>query len=304
MAITYHDLKFNTRRALAAAGLEEPEQEAQEMLCAASGKGREELLRDLDLYMNDDIAQQVEEMVRRRCEGEPLAYVLGQWPFRELTLEVGPHVLIPRQETEILVQLAVDRLREYDGPTRVLDLCSGSGCVGLSIAAEVPTARVVLMEASDLALDVCRRNVRRNRLSIRAVHMKGDALAEPKPNLGLFDVLVCNPPYIPTGDIPGLDASVRDYEPHMALDGGPDGLDFYRAIIKLWTPLLRPGGYILFEVGIGQAEQVAMILKRRGCKNIVITRDLSRIPRVVAGKIPYILKDGPEEPVQESQEEP
>ena len=130
------------------------------------------------------------------------------------------------------------------------------------------------------------------------------ALAEPKPNLGLFDVLVCNPPYIPTGDIPGLDASVRDYEPHMALDGGPDGLDFYRAIIKLWTPLLRPGGYILFEVGIGQAEQVAMILKRRGCKNIVITRDLSRIPRVVAGKIPYILKDGPEEPVQESQEEP
>lgn len=303
MAITYHDLKFNTRSALAAAGLEEPEQEAQEMLCVASGKRREELLRDLDLYMNDDIAQRVEDMVQRRCAGEPLAYVLGEWPFRTLTLEVGPSVLIPRQETEILVQLALDRLQEYEGATRVLDLCAGSGCVGLSIAAEVPKARVVLMDASDQALDVCRRNVRRNRLSIRAVHMKGDALAQPNTNLGLFDVLVCNPPYIPTEDIQGLDASVRDYEPHIALDGGPDGLDFYRAIIKLWTPLLRPGGFILFEVGIGQAEQVAMLLKRRGCKNIVITRDLSRIPRVVVGKIPYILKDGPEEPSPEAQEE-
>jgi len=285
VAITYHDLKFNTRRALAAAGLEEPEQEAQEMLCAASGKGREELLRDLDLYMNDDIAQQVEEMVRRRCEGEPLAYVLGQWPFRELTLEVGPHVLIPRQETEILVQLAVDRLQEYDGPTRVLDLCSGSGCVGLSIAAEVPTARVVLMEASDLALDVCRRNVRRNRLSIRAVHMKGDALAEPKPNLGLFDVLVCNPPYIPTGDIPGLDASVRDYEPHMALDGGPDGLDFYRAIARFWREALSKSGRLYFEVGMGQADAVLRIMRAEGFGDIQVIPDTLQVPRVVFGTV-------------------
>lgn len=285
MAITYHDLKFNTRRALAAAGLEEPEQEAQEMLCAASGKGREELLRDLDLYMNDDIAQQVEEMVRRRCEGEPLAYVLGQWPFRELTLEVGPHVLIPRQETEILVQLAVDRLQEYDGPTRVLDLCSGSGCVGLSIAAEVPTARVVLMEASDLALDVCRRNVRRNRLSIRAVHMKGDALAEPKPNLGLFDVLVCNPPYIPTGDIGGLDIAVRDYEPRMALDGGADGLEFYRNIAAKWKNAIRLGGSLIFEVGIGQAPDVEKIMAENGFESIQTTADTQGIWRVVEGTI-------------------
>jgi len=283
VAITYHDLKFNTRRALAAAGLEEPEQEAQEMLCAASGKGREELLRDLDLYMNDDIAQQVEEMVRRRCEGEPLAYVLGQWPFRELTLEVGPHVLIPRQETEILVQLAVDRLQEYDGPTRVLDLCSGSGCVGLSIAAEVPTARVVLMEASDLALDVCRRNVRRNRLSIRAVHMKGDALAEPKPNLGLFDVLVCNPPYIPSGDISGLDPSVRDFEPRSALDGGADGLDFYRAISRRWREALTDNGRLYFEVGMGQADAVLRIMRSEGFGDIQAVPDTQGIPRVVYG---------------------
>ena len=295
MALTYHDLKFNTRQALAAAGLENPELEAQEIVCVAAGKNKEELLRDLDLYMNDEIAQQVEQMVQRRCEGEPLPYVLGEWSFRGLDLEVGPSVLIPRLETEMLAQLAIDRLGEFEGNTRVLDLCSGTGCVGLSIAAEVPTARTVLMEYDDEALDLCRRNIRRNRLSIRAVPMKGNVLEPPNPALGLFDVLVCNPPYIPSGDIPGLDPSVRDYEPHIALDGGPDGLDFYRAVINLWTPLLHPGGYILFEVGIGQAEEVAMLLKHRACKNIVITRDFSRIPRVVTAKIPYILRNGPED---------
>lgn len=295
MALTYHDLKFNTRKALAAAGLENPELESQEILCAASGKTKEALLRDLDLYMNDDIAGQVENMVRRRCQGEPLAYVLGEWSFRNLSLEVGPSALIPRLETEVLVELAIDRLQGFEGKPRVLDLCTGTGCVGLSIAMELPSARAVLLEHSDEALDLCRRNIRRNRLSIRAVPMKGDVKQPPNPALGLFDLLVSNPPYIPTGDIPGLDPSVKDFEPHLALDGGADGLDFYRAIIDLWTPLLHPGGYILFEVGLGQAEDVALLLKNRGCKDIVITRDLSHIPRVVTAKIPYILKNGPED---------
>ncbi len=293
MAFTYHDLKFHARNALKAVGLENAGLEAREILCVASGKTTEELLRDQDLYVNDDFIKRVGDMVDRRREGVPLAYVLGEWSFRELTLDVSPAALIPRQETEILAQLAIDWLREREEEEhlRVLDLCAGTGCVGLSIASEVKNTRVVLVDASPEALDLCRRNVRRNRLGARAIHMKGDALKEPNAALGLFDLLVCNPPYIPTGDIPGLDPSVRDFEPHIALDGGADGLDFYRSVTEQWTPLLRPGGHILYEVGIGQAEQVAMLMKRRGCKQLRITRDLAHIPRVVEGTIPYILKD-------------
>lgn len=295
MAFTYHDLKFHARNALKAVGLENAGLEAREILCVASGKTKEELLRDQDLYVNDDFIKRVGDMVDRRREGVPLAYVLGEWSFRNVTLDVSPAALIPRQETEILAQLAIDWLQEQEEDhLRVLDLCAGTGCVGLSIAAEVKNARVVLVDTSAEALDLCRRNVRRNRLGTRAIYMKGDALEAPNPALGLFDLLVCNPPYIPSGDIPGLDPSVRDFEPHIALDGGPDGLDFYRSVTEQWTPLLHPGGRILYEVGIGQAEQVAMLLKRRGCKQIRITRDLAHIPRVVEGTIPYILKDDAE----------
>ncbi len=301
MAFTYHDLKFHARNALKAVGLENAGLEARETLCVASGKTKEELLRDQDLYVNDDFIKRVGDMVDRRREGVPLAYVLGEWSFRSLTLDVNPAALIPRQETEILAQLSIDWLqeREEEEHLRVLDLCAGTGCVGLSIAAEVKNTRVVLVDASPEALDLCRRNVRRNRLGARAIHMRGDALQAPNAALGLFDLLVCNPPYIPSGDIPGLDPSVRDFEPHIALDGGADGLDFYRSVTELWTPLLHPGGHILFEVGIGQAEQVAMLLKRRGCKQIRITRDLAHIPRVVEGTIPYILKDDAEAETQE-----
>lgn len=295
MAFTYHDLKFHARNALKAVGLENAGLEAREILCVASGKTKEELLRDQDLYVNDDFIKRVGDMVDRRREGVPLAYVLGEWSFRNVTLDVSPAALIPRQETEILAQLSIDWLqKQEEDHLRVLDLCAGTGCVGLSIAAEVKNARVVLVDTSAEALDLCRRNVRRNRLGTRAIYMKGDALEAPNPALGLFDLLVCNPPYIPSGDIPGLDPSVRDFEPHIALDGGPDGLDFYRSVTEQWTPLLHPGGRILYEVGIGQAEQVAMLLKRRGCKQIRITRDLAHIPRVVEGTIPYILKDDAE----------
>ena len=147
MAFTYHDLKFHARNALKAVGLENAGLEAREILCVASGKTKEELLRDQDLYVNDDFIKRVGDMVDRRREGVPLAYVLGEWSFRELTLDVSPAALIPRQETEILAQLAMDWLREREEEEhlRVLDLCAGTGCVGLSIASEVKNTRVVLV---------------------------------------------------------------------------------------------------------------------------------------------------------------
>ena len=303
MAVTYNNLYLDVRKQLRERGVDAATLEARELVCFGTGKDREELTRDGGLYASPELERQVWELVERRLAGEPVAYLIGEWEFYGLPLDVSADVLIPRTDTEVLAEQAISYVKPL-GECRVLDLCAGSGCVGLAVASQAPKARVALWEYSESALKICRQNIRRCGLSGRVAPIRTDARQKPERSLGEFQCIVCNPPYIPTGDIPGLDASVRDYEPHIALDGGPDGLDFYRAIIKLWTPLLRPGGYILFEVGIGQAEQVAMILKRRGCKNIVITRDLSRIPRVVAGKIPYILKDGPEEPVQESQEEP
>ena len=144
----------------------------------------------------------------------------------------------------------------------------------------------VLVDLSDGALDLCKRNIRRHKLTGRAVSLKGDALQAPSHALGQFDVLVCNPPYIPTGDLAALDTSVKDFEPLLALDGGEDGLDFYRGITELWQPALKPGGHLLYEVGIGQAEKVAWLLVKAGYENIRITRDTGGIDRVVEGQRP------------------
>ena len=145
----------------------------------------------------------------------------------------------------------------------MLDLCAGSGCLGLAIASHVKDARVVLGELSDGALRICRQNIRRNGLTGRVTAMQLDALHPPLQRLGDFDCIVSNPPYIPTGDLPGLDPSVRDYEPHMALDGGADGLDFYRGFNDIYPRMLAPGGLLLYEIGEEQGEAVAALLRNR-----------------------------------------
>ena len=168
---------------------------------------------------------------------------------------------------------------------RVLDLCAGSGCLGLAIASQVKDARVVLGELSDGALRVCRQNIRRCGLTGRVTAMQLDALRPPVQRLGDFDCIVSNPPYIPTGDLPGLDPSVRDYEPHMALDGGADGLDFYRAICAHWRSVLHPGSRLCFEVGIGQADDVLRLMRSVGFGDLEILPDPAGIPRVVLGDL-------------------
>ena len=286
MVITYHDLYLNTRKALSDMGLE-PEAaqlEAREILCAASGKTKEVLLRDMSLYTTEPIAETVLSMTQRRVAGEPIAYVLGEWSFLGLPFYVSPEVLIPRVDTEMLAQIAIKRLRSAPGNCRVLDLCAGSGCIGISVAAYQKNVRSVLVDLSDGALELCKRNIRRHRLTGRVVYVKGNAMEAPSPALGHFDLILCNPPYIPSGDIPNLDASVKDFEPVMALDGGTDGLDFYRAVTEKWDAALRPGGLIFFEVGIGQAEKVAWMLVKAGYENIRITRDTGGIDRVVEGQ--------------------
>ena len=253
---------------------------------AAAGKTAEELYRDISLYTNEDVAQRAQALLERRLTGEPIAYLVGEWSFCGLPFYVSSAALIPRIDTEMLAQLAMNRLKEYPGNTRILDLCAGTGCVGLTAAALLKTTRAVLVDLSDGALELCKRNIRRHKLTGRAVYLKGDALQAPSHALGQFDVLVCNPPYIPTGDLASLDPSVKDFEPLLALDGGEDGLDFYRGITELWKPALKPGGHLLYEVGIGQAEKVAWLLVKAGYENIRITRDTGGIDRVVEGQRP------------------
>ena len=284
MATTYNNLYLDLRTELKRAGDEEATQSARELVCSAAGKTREEFVRDGSLYASPEVERAARRLVQRHLAGEPVAYLIGEWEFYGLPLDISESVLIPRPDTETLAEAAIDWLAQQDGP-RVLDLCAGSGCLGLAIASQVKNARVVLGELSDGALRICRQNIRRNGLTGRVTAMQLDALHPPLQRLGEFDCIVSNPPYIPTGDLPGLDPSVRDYEPHMALDGGADGLDFYRAILRHWPAVLHPGSRLYFEVGIGQADDVLRLMRGVGFGDLEILPDPAGIPRVVLGAL-------------------
>ena len=282
MAATYNNLYLDARKRLREAGVEGAQLEARELVCCAAGKSREQFYRDMALYASDPVEEKLAELLERRLAGEPVAYLIGEWEFYGLPLDISESVLIPRPDTETLVDHVVAWLRPLP-ECRVLDLCAGSGCIGLAIASQVPGARVVLGELDEGALRICRQNIRRNSLSGQVVSLKMDALSDPPPRLGDFDCLVCNPPYIPSGDIAGLDVSVRDYEPHLALDGGTDGLDFYRSVCRRWRDVLHTGSRLAFEVGIGQADDVLRLMRSEGFGELEILPDPAGIPRVVTG---------------------
>ena len=284
MAITYNNLYLDIRQQFLRAGLPDPTLESRELVCCASGKSREELSRDGRLYVPDTVEQQVRRLAQRHLDGEPVAYLIGEWEFYGLPLDISESVLIPRPDTEVLAEQAIGYVQSQ-GPCRVLDLCAGSGCIGLAVASQAPQCRVVLGELSDGALKICRQNIRRNGLTGRVVPMQADAREKPERSLGEFQCIVSNPPYIPRADIETLDASVKDYEPHLALDGGEDGLDFYQTISGKWKDALVPGGRLYFEVGIGQADSVLRIMRAQGFGDIQILKDLHDIPRVVFGTL-------------------
>ena len=284
MAITYNNLYMDIRQELHRAGIQAATLEARELVCFAAGKTREQFVRDGRLYVPQDVEEQARALMRRHLAGEPLAYLIGEWEFYGLPLDISEQVLIPRSDTEVLAGEAI-RWLQTQQDARVLDLCAGSGCVGLAVASQVHACRVVLGEKSEAALRICRQNIRRSGLLGRVTPMPADALEPPTRQLGEFDCIVCNPPYIPTQDIETLDVSVRDYEPHMALDGGEDGLEFYRAIRENWSEALHPGARLYFEVGIGQADSVLRIMRRQGFGELEIVPDTAGIPRVVYGTL-------------------
>ena len=284
MPATYNDLYLDARKALKEAGVEQAQLEARELLCFTSGKSREEFIRDLTLYASDGVEKRFRGLLERRLKGEPVAYLIGEWEFYGLTLDICRDVLIPRPDTETLVERGILSVRDLPEAARVLDLCAGSGCVGLAVADSCPNTRVILAEWCADALRVCRQNILRCALSQQVSAAQVDALEPPPRILRDFDLILCNPPYIPTLEVGRLDPSVRDYEPRMALDGGEDGLKFYRAIAKKWKKALKPGGKLIFEVGYDQAQAVRDIMARNGYQDIQTTMDPGMHWRVVEGR--------------------
>ena len=282
---TYNELYISARRRLKSAGIEGYGLEAQLLAAAAAGKTRTEFFRDMTLYSSPEYERDLDELIERRLRGEPVAYITGQWEFYGLPLKVNQEVLIPRIDTEVLADMAIDYIRRGGGGGRILDLCCGSGCVGLALAANLPDIRVVMIDRDPSVLAVSRANVNLNRQPRRVSCADGDALKTPPIFLGKFDMIVCNPPYIPSGDIESLDRSVKDYEPRMALDGGEDGLMFYRSVSSKWKILLTGQARLMFECGVGQAEAVAEIMRENGFENIETFKDTMDIDRVVTGTL-------------------
>ena len=217
----------------------------------------------------------------QRAEGRPLQYILGEWDFLSLTLKVGEGVLIPRPDTELLCEVAAEQLRGKSAP-RVLDLCAGSGCVGLGVASLHPDAVVTEVELSDAALGYLKENVLRYPDYVITVR-QADVLMDFNAFDGPYDAILSNPPYIPTADLPALQKEVQ-HEPQMALDGDADGLKFYRTIAEHWCDKLSPDGFVAVEVGIGQAEDVAALFAAQGLENTGVYPDLAGIPRVVLAR--------------------
>ena len=285
MPRTYSDIYIDVRRKLHEKGVEAYQLEARLIMAHAAGKTVDALLRELPLYASDKTEETVRELTQRRLADEPVAYLLGEWEFYGLPIVVTKDVLIPRPDTEVLVETAVKALRGRKMDARVLDLCAGSGCIGCAIASELPASHVVLADISAAALAVAKQNIARNRLNPRVTCVETDALLPPPPVLGSFELLVCNPPYIPSAEIQSLDSSVKDFEPLSALDGGVDGLDFYRAILPKWKGVVRKGGLVAFEVGENEAGPVMELMKKNGLTNVGSAKDTNGIERVVCGNV-------------------
>ncbi len=286
MVKQYGQLYLDTRRALLETeNAQDAGVMARMLVCHVSGKSQAEFLADRDLYASDKIVAGVEDGLKRLLNQEPMAYILGQWEFYGLPLKVSPKVLIPRDDTCAVAELAIKQALFLEKDPRVLDLCCGSGCIGLAIASRVKDAKVTLADMSMDALSVAKENTALNKLSGRVRCVQADALKPAFPFLGKFDMIVSNPPYITGADMKDLPKSVADYEPHMALYGGEDGLDFYRSIAKNFVPALKPGGYLCFEFGDGQGDDVCAILQEYGYTILDRTRDYNDRERAVLAQL-------------------
>ncbi|MEI6305922.1 MAG: peptide chain release factor N(5)-glutamine methyltransferase [Deltaproteobacteria bacterium] len=265
-----------TKEFLAGKGVENSRLEAEWMLCAATGLDRMGLYLNFERALDEAELLSFRTMVSRRAKREPLQYILGSQEFCGLEFEVTPDVLIPRHDTETLVNEAVAR---RPGTLHLLDIGTGSGCIAIAMAKRLPGATVTAIELSEAALAVARRNAAINGAKVEFL---AGSLLEPVAGRR-FDLILSNPPYIPADDIAQLEPEVRDYEPLGALVGGQDGMDLYRAMIPQAPSFLNTGGMLLVEIGISQSLEVVRLFQESGFEEIFTARDPCGIERVVGG---------------------
>lgn len=267
-----------TKDFLSGKGIDNARLEAEWLLCAATGLDRVGLYLNFEKPLSDDELARYRAMVTRRGKREPLQHILGSQEFCGLEFEVTPDVLIPRHDTETLVDEALLRM---PGASTVLDIGTGSGCIAVSLAKQLPQASITAVDISGAALTVARRNAERNGVAIEFLQ---GSLCEPVAGRS-FDLIVSNPPYIPSRDIEELAPEVRDFDPRGALDGGADGLDIYKILIPAARSRLNPAGWLLVEIGIGQAPDVQQMFRAlHGFGEPITASDPGGIVRVVGGQ--------------------
>ncbi|WP_148135258.1 peptide chain release factor N(5)-glutamine methyltransferase [Candidatus Formimonas warabiya] len=267
---------------LAGAGIENARQEAEILLAFSIGVGYKDLLVQLDQPVSAGAARKYAQLVEKRREKHPLQYLTGIQEFMSLAFEVNEAVLVPRWDTESLVELVLDKMKHFAAPA-VVDVGTGSGAIVVSLAKYYPQGEYYAVDISQDALEVARRNALRHDVAGKITFLQGNLL-EPFLGGGDYDIVVSNPPYIPQKELPYLPADVQK-EPRLALDGGEDGLSCYRLLVPQAQRVLKPGGFIFLEIGDHQGEDVSALCRSYGFSNVTISQDYGHRDRVVSGHL-------------------
>jgi len=284
------DLLRKSKELLEQSGIEDAARDAERIIAHCLMTDRVALYSD-NPEISGDLLRNIRKLVERRAEREPLQYILGYVEFFGLKIRVGHGVLVPRPETELLAVEAIKIISNFEirnSKFRILDLCTGSGCLALVLAKEFPHAQVYGTDTSESAITYARKNAIFNSMSTMTF-LEG-SLFEPVKDI-IFDLIVSNPPYIKRKDIKSLQPEIKDWEPRDALDGGEDGLDYYRSIIPLVKNYLRKGGYLVLELGIDQGEAVKNMAEDAGLKDINLIKDYAGIDRIFIAKNDNLVND-------------
>lgn len=278
------DLMSHATALLEQKGLDSPRLNAERMLCSILECTRSILYLDPERFLTSDFVERFEAMLKRRLADEPLQYIIGETEFYGLPIKCDKRALIPRPETEFVVSKAIEYLEQFDR-LYVLDLACGTGCIGIALAANLPQASIAASDMSEEAISLTKENVLISSMIARFRFFTGSMFDAVRAESILYDAVVCNPPYVRNGDFDSLEKQIRDFEPKKALVSGEDGLDFIRTMIAEAPDMIVPGGFLIFEIGIGQADGVrALIESNDSLQHIETVKDYSGIERVVVSR--------------------